>query len=69
MSPGPWCEKPLWSLRHAVDVRRMLRLGTFARQSSLLASCSHLLCCTVIDALTIANASYVAKSPWRPVSV
>ena len=47
----------------------MLRLGTLARQSSLLASCSHLLCCTVIEALTIANASYVAKRPCRPVSV
>ncbi len=57
MRPGPWWEKPLWSLRQAVEVRRMLRLGTLARQSRRRDSWSHLLCCTVIEALTMAKAS------------
>ncbi len=31
---GPWCENPLWSLRQHVEVSRMFRLATGARQSS-----------------------------------
>ena len=67
--PGPWWLNPLWSLRHAVEVSSTFRLGTFARQGRLSASCSHLLCWMVCEALTIANASYVANQPCRPVSV
>ena len=69
ITPGPWWEKPLWSLRQAVEVSRTFRLGTAARQGRRSDSSSHLLCCTVCEALTIAKASYVANSPWRPVSV
>ena len=47
----------------------MLRLGTLARHGRSSASSSHLACCTVCEALTIANASYVANMPCRPVSV
>ena len=57
ISPGPWWLNPLWSLRQAVDVSRMLRLGTSARQGRCSASSSHLLCWMVCEALTIANAS------------
>ena len=65
--PGPWWLKPLWSLRHAVEVSSMLRLGTLARQGRCSASSSHLACWTVWEALTIAKASYVANMPCRPV--
>ena len=41
----------------------MLSEAIGARQSSALASVSHLACCTVIDADTMAKASYVAKRP------
>ena len=47
----------MWSLRQAVEVSRMFRLGTLARQARWSASCSHLLCWMVCEALTIANAS------------
>src|SRR5665647_202784 len=47
----------------------MLRLDTLARHGRTAASWSHLACCTVCEADTIENASYVANSPWRPVSV
>ncbi len=67
--PGPWWLKPLWSFRQAVEVSRMLRLGTGSRQPRCSASCSHFACWMVCDALTIANASYVANRPCRPVSV
>ncbi len=55
--PGPWWLKPLWSLRQQVEVSRMLSEAIGARHGSRSASCSHLACCTVIDAETIANAS------------
>ena len=55
--PGPWWLKPLWSLRQQVEVSRMLSDATGARQGRLIASWSHFVCCTVIDAETIANAS------------
>ena len=55
--PGPWWLKPLWSLRQQVDVSRMLSEGTGSRHGRLSASSSHLVCCTVIDALTMANDS------------
>ena len=67
ISPGPWWLKPLWSFRQQVDVSSTFSEATGARQSRSRASCSHFACCTVIDAETIANASYVANSPWRPV--
>ena len=50
MSPGPWCEKPLWSLRQHVEDSRMFRLGMRLRQASLPASSSHLPCWMVCDA-------------------
>ncbi len=68
ISPGPWWLKPLWSFRQAVDVSRMFNDATGARQDRSRATSSHLVCCTVIDADTIANASYDANSPCRPVS-
>jgi hypothetical protein len=37
----------------------MLSEGTDARQGSLIPSSSHLMCCTVIEAETMANDSYV----------
>ncbi len=46
----------------------MFRLATGARQSSDRARSSHLVCWMVMEALTIAKASYVANSPCRPVS-
>ncbi len=42
--------------------------ATGARQGRLIASCSHLACCTVIEAETMPKASYVANSPCLPVS-
>ena len=41
---------------------------TGARHVRSRAASSHLVCCTVIDADTMANASYEANRPWRPVS-
>jgi len=55
--PGPWWEKPLWSLRHTVEVSSTFKLGTGARHGSSAASSSHLACWIVCEALTIANAS------------
>ena len=69
ISPGPWCEKPLWSLRQHVEVSSTFSDGTDARHGSSWACCSHFTCCTAIEAETIANASYVANTPCRPVSV
>ena len=63
MSPGPWWLKPLWSLRQQVEVKRMFNDGMGSRQESLIASSSHFVCWMVIDADTIANASYVTKIP------
>jgi hypothetical protein len=57
ISPGPWCEKPLWSFRQQVEVSKMLRLGTLLRHGRCVDSSSHLLCWIVCDALTMANAS------------
>ncbi len=57
ISPGPWWLKPLWSWRHAVELSRMLSDDTGTRHRSRAASCSHLACCTVIEADTIAKAS------------
>src|SRR5215208_4773198 len=51
--PGPWCEKPLWSLRQAVDVRRMFKDATRSRQGRLIASWSHLVCWTVMGAVVV----------------
>ena len=53
--PGPWWLKPLWSLRQQVDVSRMLSDAIGARQGRWICSWSHLVCCTVIDAETIAT--------------
>jgi hypothetical protein len=69
ISPGPWWEKPLWSLRQQVLVSSTFSDGTGVRPGSVAASCSHLACWTIIEALTIAKASYVANRPCRPVSV
>ena len=55
--PGPWWLKPLWSLRQQVEVSRMFSEAIESRQGSSSASCSHLVCCTVIEAETMANAS------------
>ena len=52
---GPWWEKPLWSLRQQVEVRRTLREEIGSRHASLVASSSHLVCCTVIEEETIAK--------------
>ena len=57
ISPGPWWEKPLWSLRQQVEVSSTLSDATSARHDSSCACCSHLVCWTSIDAETIANAS------------
>ncbi len=57
MSPGPWWEKPLWSLRQQVLVRRMLSDDTGARHDRSCACCIHLTCWIVIEAETMANAS------------
>ena len=48
--PGPWWLNPLWSLRQQVEVRRIFSDGTGARHGRLMASCSHFVCWTVIDA-------------------
>ncbi len=55
--PGPWWEKPLWSFRQHVEVSRMLSDDTGARHGSVCACWSHLVCCTAIEADTMANAS------------
>ena len=55
--PGPWWLKPLWSLRQQVEVNRMFSDGTGMRQGRSRAFSSHLVCWTVIEADTIANAS------------
>ncbi len=55
--PGPWWLKPLWSLRQQVEVNSTFSEGTGPRQASSRASSSHLVCCTVIDADTMAKAS------------
>ena len=55
--PGPWCEKPLWSLRQQVEVSRTLSDDTSARHGSSRACWSHFTCWIAIDAETIANAS------------
>ena len=69
MRPGPWWENPLWSLRQVVLVTSTFREGTGVRPGSVAAIWSHLACWTIIEALTMANASYVANRPWRPVTV
>src|SRR5688500_7048837 len=66
--PGPWCEKPLWSLRQHVEVSSTLSDDTSARQDSSWACWSHFTCWTAMDADTMANASYVANIPCRPLS-
>ena len=55
--PGPWWEKPLWSLRQQVEVSSTFSDATSARQGSVCACCSHLVCWISIEADTIANAS------------
>src|SRR5690348_10839437 len=67
ISPGPWWLNPLWSFRQHVEVRSTFSDETGARHVRSRAASSHLECCTVIDADTMANASYEAKRPWRPV--
>ena len=57
MKPGPWCEKPLWSLRQPVEVSRTFSDGTGARQGRSRHISSHLACWVAIDATTMANAS------------
>ena len=57
MRPGPWWLKPLWSFRQHVDVSRMFSDATGARHGRFTASWSHLVCCTVMDADTMAKAS------------
>ena len=57
ISPGPWCEKPLWSLRQHVLVSRTLSEATDARQGRSAACCSHLECWIIIDATIMAKAS------------
>ena len=44
----------------------MLSDGTGTRHGRSAASASHLECCTVIDAETMANDSYVTNMPCRP---
>ena len=68
MNPGPWWEKPLWSLRQHVEVSSTFREATGARQRRSRHISSHFACCVVIEATTMANASYVQKSPCRPVN-
>ena len=67
ISPGPWWENPLWSLRQQVEVSSTLSEDTGARHGSFCACWSHLTCWTAIDADTMANASYVANTPCRPL--
>ena len=57
ISPGPWWLKPFCSCRHDGELSRMLSEATGARHASRSASWSHLACCTVIEADTIAKAS------------
>ena len=63
IKPGPWWLKPLWSFRQQVEVRSTLSDGMGRRHGSRTLSSSHFACCTVMEAETMAKASYVAKSP------
>jgi hypothetical protein len=57
MNPGPWCEKPLWSLRQQVEVSGTLSEAMGARHGSFRHISSHFACCVAIEATIIANAS------------
>ena len=57
------------TFRQHVDVSSRLSEGMGARQGSVSHASSHLMCCEIIDATIMVNASYDANSPCRPVSV
>jgi hypothetical protein len=65
-----WVQVRLSStLRQHVDVRRMLRDGSFVLHGSSEHTSSHLACWLTMDATISVNASYDANSPCLPVSV